>query len=134
MREADLILLARDEAEFLFHTTDPEKVANIVEKKYNPRYVAIKLGAEGCFIKEREARGIKVNSFKVRVVDTTGAGDRWAAGFEQALLEKRGLEDCAIIANAVGALVVTKVGAITALPTREEVRSFLRERGAHAIV
>jgi sugar/nucleoside kinase (ribokinase family) len=38
-------------------------------------------------------RGIKVEGFNVPVVDTTGAGDGWAAGFEQALLEKRELEE-----------------------------------------
>jgi sugar/nucleoside kinase (ribokinase family) len=131
MQEADLILLAKDEAEFLFNTDDPEKVANVIERKYNPRCIAIKLGAKGCFVKLNGMRGIRVEGFNVPVVDTTGAGDGWAAGFEQALLEKRELEECATIANAVGALVVTKLGAITALPTREEVRSFLKEKGVN---
>ena len=131
MRVSDLILLARDEAEYLFSTSDPEKVAYIIEKKYNPRCIAVKLGAEGCFVKLNDKPGIRVRSFEVPVVDTTGAGDGWAAGFEQALLEGRELEECAIIANAVGALVVTKIGAITALPTREEVRDFLKQKGVN---
>jgi len=129
MREADLILLAKDEGEFLFNEADPERVADVVFKKYDPSCVAIKLGSLGCFVRMDDMRRVEKRAFGVQVVDTTGAGDGWAAGFEQALLEKRDLEECATIANAVGALVVTKIGAITALPTREEVGTFLRERG-----
>jgi len=34
-----------------------------------------------------------------------------------------------MVANAVGGLVVTKVGAITAMPSRAELQRFLRSRG-----
>ena len=49
----------------------------------------------------------------VTPVDTTGAGDTFAAGFIAGLLENRSLEDCARLANAAASLCVETVGATT---------------------
>ncbi len=126
MRQADILLLAREEAEWLFGTSKPKEVEEAVTK-YHPEFLCLKLGEDGCYVSSKD-RKIREPSFKVRVKDTTGAGDAWAAGFEVGLLRGLELEDCARIANAVGALCVTKIGAITSLPTLSEVRKFLKTR------
>jgi len=128
MKKADIILLARDEAEFLFGSPDPRRVAAEIRRRYDPQYVAMKLGGQGSYVECENGKAFEKPGYKVEVVDTTGAGDAWAAAFEFGLIEGWSLETCMTIANAVGALVVTKRGAITALPTRAQLQSFLKER------
>jgi fructokinase len=132
MRTADIILLAKDEAELLFGTSDPQRVSAKIRKECHPRYVAVKLGDEGSYVEDESGKVVSKPAFNIEVVDTTGAGDGWAAGFEFGLVNGLSLETCVTVANAVGALTVTKRGAITALPTRAELDNFLKERGIPA--
>jgi sugar/nucleoside kinase (ribokinase family) len=67
-------------------------------------------------VEDESGKIVSKPAFNVEVVDTTGAGDGWAAGFEFGLVKRLSLETCVTVANAVGALTVTKRGAITALP------------------
>jgi len=130
MKTADIILLARDEAEFLFGSVEPSKVAREISRKYHPRYLALKMGDQGSYVEDETGRAFSKPAYKVDVVDTTGAGDGWAAAFEFGLIQGWSLETCVTVANAVGALVVTKRGGVTALPTKGELESFLKQRGA----
>ena len=126
---SDIILLARDEAVYLFGNISPQEVADRLMRKYGPEMVAVKLGGKGSYVRTREGIELRRPAFKVEVVDTTGAGDGWAAGFLHGLAMGWTLEKCATVANAVGGLVVTKIGAITAMPTRSELQRFLRSMG-----
>ncbi|MBI4418541.1 MAG: carbohydrate kinase family protein [Ignavibacteriales bacterium] len=77
--------------------------------------VGVKLGAKGCYVAE-EDRGMYIPARRVRsVVDTTGAGDAFVAGFVGSLIKGRDAFDAARIANAVAASCVTAVGASTAI-------------------
>ncbi|ABZ84966.1 ribokinase [Heliomicrobium modesticaldum Ice1] len=67
----------------------------------------------------------RIPAFSVPVVDTTAAGDAFVAGFAVALAEGQPLEEALRFASAVAALSVTKAGAQTSLPLREEVNRFL---------
>ncbi|MFC5366965.1 carbohydrate kinase family protein [Salinirubrum litoreum] len=71
--------------------------------------------------------GIEVShaGYAVDVVDTTGAGDAFTAGAIAALSDGAALADALAFANAVAAVTTTGTGAMTALPTREAVQSFL---------
>ena len=64
----------------------------------------------------------------VRAVDSTGAGDNFAAGFIDALLRGEGLVDRARWGNAVASLCVERTGATTGTRDRREV-----ERRARSI-
>ena len=72
--------------------------------------VAVKMGADGCYVAGDEFEG-RVRAPLVRPVDGTGAGDAFAAGLLSALLDGRPLEDAARFACAAGALATTAVGA-----------------------
>ncbi len=65
--------------------------------------------------------------FDVDAVDTTGAGDAFVAGAIAALRDGRPLEGATKFANAVAATATTEPGAMTALPTRDEVATLLEE-------
>jgi ribokinase len=70
---------------------------------------------------------IRVPSFKVQAVDTTGAGDAFSGGFAAALVEGMAREKALIFASATAALSVTKHGTAPAMPSRAEIDSFLAE-------
>ncbi len=129
---ADAILFAKDEAELLFGEGDHRLIAHKVLKEYSEvKYVAIKLGAEGAYILSRDGLEAYAPTFKVKVVDTTGAGDAWAAAFEVGLLEGWSLEKICVFANATASIKCTGYGAVNKLPTRKQVENFLKERGSN---
>jgi sugar/nucleoside kinase (ribokinase family) len=70
----------------------------------------------------------------VNVVDTTGAGDSFAAGFVHGLLTKRSLRECLLLANAAGALSATGVGGTSAQPDAPTLSAFLTSRKAEDFV
>lgn len=84
-----------------------------------------KRGAAGAMLITADD-AISVPGFKVTAVDTTAAGDSFNAGFASALAMGRDIRDAIVFANAVGALSTTKAGAQPAMPTPEEVESFLK--------
>ncbi|NHW23271.1 MAG: carbohydrate kinase family protein [Archaeoglobales archaeon] len=79
--------------------------------------VAVKLGSEGCWIRTEE-KEISVKPFRVRVVDTTGAGDAFNAGFLYGYLRGKSLEECGKIGNYVASLCIQKIGARSGLPSK----------------
>lgn len=74
--------------------------------------VCIKLAARGCLLVHPDGRTVHVPACGVdRVVDTTGAGDAWAAGFLTGLLRDMGAEEAARLGHRVAADCITSVGA-----------------------
>jgi len=69
---------------------------------------------------------VRSPAFPVDVVDTTGAGDSFNAGFIHAyVFQGLPLQEALRFANACGALSATGVGGTAAQPTLEQVRAFL---------
>lgn len=87
---------------------------------------AVTLGARGSVV-AWEGGTRHIPAFEVDVVDTTGAGDAYHGGFMAALLEDWEAPRMARFAAAVGSLNCRAVGGRAALPTRQEVNSFLTE-------
>ena len=76
-------------------------------------------GAEGCTVVTREGAFVSPAA-DVTVIDTTGAGDAFAAGFMYGLNAGWEPERCARFANAVGGLATRAFGSQASLPTRDE--------------
>lgn len=79
--------------------------------KAGVKHVVIKCGSRGCYLRSREDYGWVPAVSGVKCVDTTGAGDSFAAGFLYALSEGKSLWECARFANECGAKAVGMVGA-----------------------
>jgi sugar/nucleoside kinase (ribokinase family) len=126
LRLSDIATFSREEAAFIFGTDNPEKAAKKA-LMHGVSVVGIKLGSEGALAEMKDGRKVHAPAFKVKAIDTTGAGDGWNAGLLVGQLKGWDLETCVTVANAVGALVVTKRGAITALPYKDELNSFLNQ-------
>jgi len=86
--------------------------------------VAVTLGKEGSFIASEEGSWT-VPAFAAEVVDTTGAGDAFAAGFLAGILENQNPETCGKLGNALASVCVTEMGARAGLPTRAELNQIL---------
>ena len=87
--------------------------------------VVVTLGDKGALIVNKSGKKY-VPSFKVKPVDTTGAGDAFIGGMAFALLQRKSLKDAVKYGCACGALATTKFGAQPSLPTAQDVREFLR--------
>jgi ribokinase len=83
------------------------------------KVVAVKLGSRGCYVTDGR-QSHSVEAFKVNVVDTTGAGDAFCAGFLYGLLKHKSLEECGRIGNFVASRCTTKMGARVGLPTLKD--------------
>ena len=89
--------------------------------------VAVKLGEKGCYVTDGKEAHL-IEPFKVNVVDTTGAGDAFSAGFLYGLINGKDLYQCGRLGNFVASCCVTKVGARTGLPTLPDLKDILRKQ------
>ncbi len=88
--------------------------------------VVIKVGKKGCFIKTKTERYL-IPAYKANGIDTTGAGDNFAAGFITAILDGLSLSDCGKFATGVAAVSVESVGATTGVQSRQQVDRRVQE-------
>ena len=132
LEHAEIVKLSREELAFLTGSSDPAAARQLWHERL--QLLVVTLGAAGCAYLTPQEEG-EVPGFTVPVVDTTGAGDGFVAGLLVGLLEqgldwsKRAVEQALRLANAVGALVCTRRGAIPALPTRRQVQRLLTISG-----
>ena len=116
----------REEAEQLTGEHDLDAIADDLLDK-GVKNVVIKIGAQGSFLKNTAFRAIVPAYRGAKCVDTTGAGDNFAAAFITALLDGRPFEDCARFANAAASICVEHVGATVGVRSREAVDARYRE-------
>jgi ribokinase len=83
------------------------------------KIVAVKLGGNGCYVTDGHEHHL-IEPFKVDVVDTTGAGDAFCAGFLYGLVNGKSLLECGRLSNFVASRCVMKMGARTGLPFAED--------------
>ncbi len=86
------------------------------------KIVAVKLGSKGCYVTDGQAR-LRIDPFKVKVVDTTGAGDAFCAGFLYGLIHDKSLAECGRLGNFVASRSVTAMGARAGLPYAKDLVS-----------
>lgn len=84
--------------------------------------VAVKLGGKGCYVTDGK-ESFQVKSYPTKVVDTTGAGDAFCAGFLYGLIKDKDLYTCAKLGNFVASHCITKTGARTGLPKLSELQT-----------
>ncbi len=97
-----------------------EDRARLVQRR-GPSTVVVTRGARGALIAHDDEPIVHVPGFSVPVVDTTGAGDCFAAAFVHSRYRGETLADALQFAVVAAALSVTKIGSRTALPTHSAV-------------
>jgi fructokinase len=135
---ADIVKLTEEELNFVTGIDQLRRGTDSL-MKYGPRVVIVTRGGDSGFFNNGDI-AFEVPAFEADVVDSTGAGDAFVAGFlyqiarrieeERPLfaLERGEVESLMRFSHAAGALTVTRKGVIPALPTLEEVTEFLSRR------
>ena len=115
---ADIVFVNEAEAkEFIGH--DDEKAAKEIGKQN--KIVVVKLGKRGSLICEK---GIitKIDPFPAKVIDTTGAGDCYAAGFLYALCQGWPLEKAGRLGSLFAAKVIEQTGVVIRNLDRDDLK------------
>ena len=101
---------AKGAARELAEGNDPLKMAEQIRARYGNEAVIMTAGASGCAISSADA-SVRVPAFKVKVVDTTGAGDAFLGGVLAGLLWKLKWPEIGRLANASAAIGIGRLGA-----------------------
>ena len=108
----DYLMPNEEEAYLVTGANTPEEAAAVF-RHYGVKNVVIKSGKKGCYV-ENESLKMWISPEKQVVpVDTTGAGDSFAAGFVYGLSEGWDIIKCAEFANTCGAKAVSYLGGTT---------------------
>jgi ribokinase len=114
VKRAFVLMPNRGELELLTKKADYREGAEFLLEK-GVEIVAVKLGSKGCYVTDGK-QSHNVEPFKVKVVDTTGAGDAFCAGFLYGLISGKSLYECGRVGNFVASRCIMKMGARTGLP------------------
>jgi len=83
--------------------------------------VAAKLGKRGCYVTDGKETHL-IEPYKVKVVDTTGAGDAFCAGFLYGLIKNKDLHQCGKLGNFVASRCIREAGAREGLPKLSDLK------------
>jgi sugar/nucleoside kinase (ribokinase family) len=124
LAHTDFIFPNREEGQQLTGESAPPAIARRL-RSLGVKTVVVKLGAVGCFVESPEG-AFTSPGFAVHPLDTTGAGDCFAAGFLAALCRGQSLAEAARLANAAGAFATLGMGGADSAPTAAALEQFLR--------
>ena len=88
------------------------------------KIVVVTLGNKGCYITDGE-NSQSIKAYKTKVLDTTGAGDAFAAGFLYGRLSGKSLRESGRIGNKMASLCIQKFGAREGLPYVRDIVNLL---------
>jgi ribokinase len=125
LRMVDLFFPNEGEAQLLTGTTDVDQVLGVCAAM-GLEHTIVKLGPRGA-VTLRQNRFYKVTPPDVEVVDTTGAGDAFDAGFIDAWLSGADIEEQLRRACICGSLSTRARGALAALPSRQDMLNVVQE-------
>lgn len=121
LQQLDYLFSNEVEAQAITGVKEPENMAEILLQT-GVRHVIIKIGSRGCLIADQTGYREMIPACpNTTCIDTTGAGDNFAAGFFAALLDGRSFTDCARFANATAAVSVETIGASTGVSSIAQV-------------
>lgn len=123
--ETELAILTNHRTET---AKDVKEAAGVLLKRGVKNVIAT-LGCQGALLANKDGMEI-ISGYPVRAIDTVAAGDAFNGALAKALADGKSLKEAVKFANAVGALTVTRCGAISSLPTLKEAEMFLKERNA----
>jgi 2-dehydro-3-deoxygluconokinase len=121
--DIDILLTGLDEIRLITGKDTEEHLAQFAND-YRIKDLVIKDGANGSKL-YRNGEWTRASSFKVKAVDTVGAGDGFDSGFVYGWLHDYTPEQLLRFANGVGALVTTVSGDNEGLPYLKEVKAFI---------
>ncbi|WP_097025458.1 carbohydrate kinase family protein [Clostridium peptidivorans] len=134
IKYADILKVSEDELEFITGINDEEKAIQWL-LSFDIKVLLITRGSDGAsaYFGDYE---INAEGFKVKAVDTTGAGDSFIGAFLYQIssndidinnIAYKNMNDILKFSNAVAALTTMNKGAISAIPSLESVENFIKQ-------
>ena len=100
-------VFANEKESLAFTGLEPEAALDYIAERCD--IAVVKVGAKGALVK-RGNETVTIPPIKADVVDTTGAGDMWAAGFLAGLVKGENLQKCGMMGAIVAANVIEVIG------------------------
>ncbi|MEM3726004.1 MAG: carbohydrate kinase family protein [Candidatus Bathyarchaeia archaeon] len=120
LKRAFVLMPNQNELRLLTGVSDYREGAKLLLEK-GIQIVAVKLGSRGCYVTDGQENHV-IDTFKVKVVDTTGAGDAFCAGFLYGLIKGKSLYECGQLGNFVASRCIMKMGARPGLPRLKDLK------------
>ena len=124
LQGVDYLIPSRDEVLYYTGTDDLDEGAKRIHEA-GVRHLVIKDGTKGSRIYENGICTEIVPAYKVKAVDTTGAGDTFVGGFAAALARGNSLRDAVHFATAVSAISVQHYGAGAGIESEQQIYAFI---------
>lgn len=133
IKHADILKISEEELCFITGTTDVEKGSLMLQQQFGIAFIVVTLAEQGCYYRLDAQEGY-VPGFQVKAIDTTGAGDAFLGCLLYQILEcqvslnqleKQQIISMLTFANAGGALVTTRKGALQSMPTIDEINQIM---------
>jgi 2-dehydro-3-deoxygluconokinase len=123
-KKADIVFPGIDEGKLLLGLEDYKEITKAF-LDMGCKIVATKVGKKGCFVSNGKEEAFVEGYVIEKTIDTVGAGDGYAAGFLSGYLRNKSLNECAKLANAIGAMATLVKGDIEGFPTLSQVNEFM---------
>ncbi len=123
----DYFLPSIEEARMITGEENPEDICRFL-LKCGVKNVCLKMGEKGSFIMNEKEK-YYFPPLKINVVDTTGAGDGYVAGFLAGFVRGYPFQKCGLIANLTGAKITTSMGATSGIKSWEDLIKFAEKHG-----
>jgi len=123
----DYFLPSIEQASMIAGTEDPREIADFFLSR-GVKNVAVKLGSRGIYFKNKETAFYVGVYSNLNIIETTGAGDAFCAGFLSGVVEGCTPEECATLGTACSAFAIQAAGATAGMRELKEVRAFIEER------
>lgn len=124
MPHLDYFMPNVEEAGMITGLTDPYQMCQYFLDA-GAKNVVLKMGERGSLIVGTDGERIRVPAFKVKLVDTTGCGDAWSAGFIAGLSLHMSVAKAAQLGSACGSLVASGLGSDAGIIDLESTLAFI---------
>lgn len=123
----DILIPSEEFAMGITKKQSAEEAMETLYDKYQPKVLVITQGSKGGIYWEN-GKAVSYPSFKVNCVDSNGAGDTFHGAFLVRYLDGFSVKECCRFASATSAIKCQRAGVRVALPTKEEVETFLANK------
>ncbi|MSO26077.1 MAG: sugar kinase [Candidatus Nanopelagicaceae bacterium] len=114
-----------EEAGMITGLVDPDQMCKYFLDA-GAKNVVLKMGERGSLILSASGERIRIPAFKVKVVDTTGCGDAWSAGFITGLSLNMSIQQAAQLGSACGSLVASGLGSDAGIIDLKSTLAFIK--------
>ncbi len=121
LSKVSVFMINEIEGEQLTKETEPDRILSSLRNQFPNAKVVLTLGAKGVMYQDHEVT-IYQESMKVKVTDTTAAGDTFTGYFIAGMLEGLPMEDVLLLCTKACGITVTRKGAAASIPLRQEVQ------------